>query len=202
MLKRRGERRGTPADLLVVGLGNPGPDYERTRHNVGADVVALLAERHGGRLRDGRERALSDEVRVGEHRLALAFPLTFYNESGDAVKRLVRRYGIGDFERVVIVHDEMDLEPGRVKLKFGGGLAGNNGLKSVKRVLGTDDFVRIRIGIGKPPGQMKGADHVLRRPGKAERTELDIAIELAADAVESILTQGIEATMNTVNARK
>ena len=85
---------------------------------------------------------------------------------------------------------------------IGGGLAGNNGLKSVKRVLGTDEFTRIRIGIGKPPGQMKGADHVLRRPGKAERTELDIGIEVAADAVESILTQGIEATMNTVNARK
>ncbi|MCP5026656.1 MAG: aminoacyl-tRNA hydrolase [Actinomycetia bacterium] len=202
MLKGRGQRTGTPADLLVVGLGNPGPDYERSRHNVGADVVALLAERHGGRLRDGHQRALCDEVRVGEHRLAIAFPLTFYNESGDAVNRLVRRYGIDDFERVVIVHDEMDLEPGRVKLKLGGGLAGNNGLKSVRRVLGTDDFARIRIGIGKPPGQMKGADHVLRRPGKAERTELDIGIEVAADAVESILSQGIEATMNTVNTRR
>ena len=159
-------RRGTPADLLAVGLGNPGAEYARTRHNVGADTVALLADRHGGRLRAGKERALSDEVRVGGHRLALAFPQTYYNESGLAVGALVRRHGIEDLHRLVVVHDELDLPPGRIQVKVGGGLAGNKGLKSIKAHLHSDDFVRVRIGVGKPPGPQQGADHVLRRPGQ------------------------------------
>jgi peptidyl-tRNA hydrolase, PTH1 family len=99
------------------------------------------------------------------------------------------------------VHDELDLPPGRIKVKVGGGLAGNNGLRSVKAHLGTDDFVRIRIGVGKPPGRMSGADHVLRRPGRAERAELDIAIEDAADAVELILAEGPDAAMRVYNQR-
>ena len=113
-------------------------------------------------------------MRVGAHRLALAFPQTFYNDSGLAVGALVRRHGIEDLHRLVVVHDELDLPPGRMKVKVGGGLAGNNGLKSIKAHLHTDDFVRVRIGVGKPPGRQQGADHVLRRPGKAERAELDI----------------------------
>jgi peptidyl-tRNA hydrolase, PTH1 family len=192
-------RRGTPADLLAVGLGNPGAEYARTRHNAGADTIALLAERHGGRLRAGKERALSDEVRVGAHRLALAFPQTFYNDSGLAVGALVRRHGVEDLHRLVVVHDELDLPPGRIQVKVGGGLAGNKGLKSIKAHLKTDDFVRVRIGVGKPPGAQQGADHVLRRPGKAERTELDIVIQEAADAVELILADGPDAAMNRFN---
>ena len=191
------------ADLLVVGLGNPGADYARTRHNVGADTVFELAERHGGRLRDGlrNERAQSDEVRIGPHRVALAFPQTFYNESGLSVAALVRRHDIEDLHRLVIVHDELDLPPGRLKVKLGGGLAGNKGLKSIVAHLHSDDFVRVRIGVGKPPGRQQGADHVLRRPGKAERTELDVAIAEAADAVELIVAQGVEAAMGRVNAK-
>jgi PTH1 family peptidyl-tRNA hydrolase len=192
-------RRGTPADLLVVGLGNPGAEYARTRHNVGADTVALLADRHGGRLRAGKERALSDEVRVGGHRLALAFPQTYYNESGLAVGALVRRHGVEDLHRLVVVHDELDLPPGRIQVKVGGGLAGNKGLKSIKAHLHSDDFVRVRIGVGKPSGPQHGADHVLRRPGKAERVELDIVIQEAADAIEMILTDGTERAMNRFN---
>jgi peptidyl-tRNA hydrolase, PTH1 family len=161
--------------------------------------VARLAERHGGRLKRSKERALAAEVVVGGRRLALGFPQTYYNESGAAVAALARRHGIDDPHRVVVVHDELDLEPGRIKVKVGGGLAGNNGLRSVKAHLGTDDFVRIRIGVGKPPGRMAGADHVLRRPGKAERTELDIAIEDAADAVELILADGPDAAMRRYN---
>jgi peptidyl-tRNA hydrolase, PTH1 family len=193
------ERRGTPADLLVVGLGNPGDEYARTRHNVGADVVALLADRHGGRLKRGKERALVDEVRVGGRRLALAFPQTYYNESGASVVQLARRHGIDDPTRLVVVHDELDLPPGRIRVKAGGGLAGNKGLKSIQSHLHTDDFLRIRIGVGKPPGRQQGADHVLRRPGKAERTELDVAIEEAADAVELILADGVDRAMNRYN---
>ena len=195
------ERRGTPADLLVIGLGNPGAEYAHTRHNVGADVVALLAERHGGRLKAGKERALVAEVRVGTRRLVLAFPQTFYNDAGLAAVALLRRHGIDDLHRLVVVHDEMDLPPGTLKVKVGGGLAGNNGLKSIKAHLHTDDFVRVRLGIGKPPGRQQGVDHVLKRPGKAERAELDVAMAEAADAVELLLAEGPEPAMTHYNQR-
>lgn len=204
MFRRRGgaaERRGTPADLLVVGLANPGADYEGTRHNVGGEVVRLLADRHGATLRKAKERALADEVVVGGKRLALAIPLTYMNLSGESVAPLVRRYGIDDPAQLVIVHDELDLPVGRLKLKLGGGLAGNNGLKSVKAHLHTDGFARVRIGIGKPPGRAEGVNHVLKKPGKADRAELDVVVAEAADAVEAILSDGFAAAMNRYNTR-
>ncbi|MGH9138233.1 MAG: aminoacyl-tRNA hydrolase [Acidimicrobiales bacterium] len=188
-------------DLLVVGLGNPGDEYARTRHNSGAGTIALLATRHGGKLKRDRAKALADTVTIAGRRTLLAFPLTYYNLSGQSVGALVRRHDLGADE-VVVVHDELDLPPGRIKVKLGGGLAGNKGLQSIKSHLGTADFVRVRIGVGKPPGRMDGADHVLRRPGKAERTELDIAIEEAADAVELIAADGVEAAMTKFNARE
>jgi peptidyl-tRNA hydrolase, PTH1 family len=208
MLRRRPDpsraRRGTPADLLVVGLGNPGAEYEGTRHNVGAEVVEELAARHGAVLRKGRERARSDEVPVaslGGRRLALAVPLTYMNLSGEAVAPLVRRHGIEDLHHLVIVHDELDLPIGTLKVKVGGGLAGNNGLRSIKAHLHDDDFVRVRVGIGKPVHKTQGADHVLKRPGKADRTELDVVVQEAADAVETILTDGPAVAMNRYNSR-
>ena len=204
MLGRRGgaaERRGTPADLLVVGLANPGADYAGTRHNVGAEVVELLAGRHGAKLRKGKERSLVDEITVDGKRLALAIPQTYMNLSGEAVAPLVRRHGITDLHRLVIVHDELDLPVGRIQVKVGGGPAGNNGLKSVKAHLHTDDFVRVRIGIGKPPGRKEGADHVLKKPSKAERLELDVTVVEAADAVGLILADGAAAAMNRFNTR-
>jgi PTH1 family peptidyl-tRNA hydrolase len=193
------KRTGTPADLLVVGLGNPGSQYARTRHNVGAEVVERLAARHGGRLKLGRERALVDEVRVDGRRVALAFPQTYMNESGMSVAPLVRRFGIEDLERLVVVHDELDLPVGGLKVKVGGGLAGHNGLRSIKAHLRSDAFTRVRIGVGKPPGKQYGADHVLKPPAKAERAELDVVIEEAADAVETILRDGPAAAMNRFN---
>ena len=141
---------------------------------------------------------------VGHKRVALAFPQTYYNESGQAVAALARRHhldDIDDAERIVVVHDELDLPPGRIKVKVGGGLAGNNGLRSIKSHLHTDGFVRIRIGVGKPPGRQAGIDHVLRRPGKQERTDLDIAIQEAADAVEMIASDGVAAAMQRYNQR-
>ncbi|HLM29184.1 MAG TPA: aminoacyl-tRNA hydrolase [Acidimicrobiales bacterium] len=201
---RRGaaaERRGTPADLLVVGLGNPGAEYQHTRHNVGADVITLLADRHGGSLKRSKERALVAEVRMGDHRVALALPQTYMNLSGESVGLLVKRHGITDAERVVVVHDELDLPLGRVKVKRGGGLAGHNGLRSIKAHLHTDEFLRVRIGIGKPPSKEQGVDHVLRRPSKSERVELEIAVQEAADAVEAILAEGVDAAMNRYNTR-
>jgi len=200
---RRGQapRRGTPADLLVVGLGNPGREYAGTRHNVGFDVVELLAERHGASLKAGKERSLVAEVRLDGARLVLAEPSTYMNLSGEAVAPLVRRFGIDDPSKLVIVHDELDLPLGRVRVKVGGGLAGHNGLRSIKAHLHTADFVRVRIGVGKPPSKEQGADHVLKRVGQGERQELDVAVMEAVAAVESILADGVEATMNVVNTR-
>ena len=192
---RTGPRTGTPADLLVVGLGNPGAEYARTRHNVGAEVVAILSARHGARLRRGKERAEADEVRVGGRRLALAIPTTYMNDSGAAVQALARRYGVAP-DHVVIVHDELDLPVAALKLKAGGGLAGHNGLRSVKAHLKTDEFLRVRIGVGKPRSKEHGVDHVLNKFSKAERAEIDVTLEHAADAVEVILAEGIDAAMN------
>ena len=147
---------------------------------------------------------MSDEVAVaalGGRRLALAVPLTYMNLSGEAVAPLVRRHGIEDLHRLVIVHDELDLPIGTLRVKVGGGLAGNNGLRSIKAHLHDDDFVRVRIGIGKPPAAALGADHVLKRPSKADRAELDIVVQEAADAVETILVDGPERAMNRHNAR-
>jgi PTH1 family peptidyl-tRNA hydrolase len=185
----------------VVGLGNPGADYEGHRHNVGAEVIAHLAARHAGKLKRAKERALTCEVRIAGRLLALAFPQTFYNDSGVAVAALVRRHGIDDVARLVVVHDELDLPVGRMQVKNGGGLAGNKGLVSIKAHLHSTAFLRVRIGVGKPPGRMEGADHVLRRPGKAERKELDVVVEEAADAVEAILAEGVDAAMNAFNRR-
>ncbi len=201
--RRPGEarRRGTPADLLVVGLGNPGADFADTRHNVGAELVSLLAERHGEKLTRGKERALTAELRIGPHRVAVAFPQTFMNNSGESVRLLARRHGIEDAEHLMVVHDELDLDAGRLKLKQGGGLAGHNGLRSITQHLGTTDYIRLRIGIGKPPTSQAPRDFVLRRPGKADREVLDVAIARAADAVEQFLTDGLDATMNVVNRR-
>jgi PTH1 family peptidyl-tRNA hydrolase len=183
-----------------VGLGNPGAEYAHTRHNAGADTIELLATRHDTRLKRSKERALTAEIREHPKRLALAVPQTYMNDSGVAVKALVRRYGIEDLIHLVIVHDELDLPLGTVRVKAGGGLAGHNGLRSIKAHLHSDAFTRVRIGIGKPPGgKEQGADHVLNKPGKRDRTALEVSIEVAADAVESLLTDGLGAAQNRFN---
>jgi PTH1 family peptidyl-tRNA hydrolase len=185
----------------VIGLGNPGAEYEGTRHNLGAEVVDLLANRHHAPLRRGKERALVAEARIDGKLLALAFPQTFVNLSGESVARLVRRYGVeGEMDRVVVVHDELDLPPGRVKIKEGGGTAGHNGLESIRAHLHSGAFLRVRIGIGKPPGRQEGADFVLRRVRKADQVELDVAVVEAAEAVELIFTEGVAVAMNRVNS--
>ncbi len=140
------------------------------------------------------------EAVVGGRRLALAVPITYMNDSGLAAAPLVRRFGIEDLTRLVVVHDELDLPVGKLQVKAGGGLAGHNGLRSIKAHLHSDAFTRVRIGIGKPPGgKDRGADHVLRPPGKRERNELDVTIEQAADAVECILADGVLAAQNRFN---
>ncbi len=182
-----------------MGLGNPGDTYRGTRHNIGAETVHLLAARHGVKLTATKCRALAAEVRIGGKRVVLAFPLTFYNEAGNALIALARRHGIDDPRKVVVIHDELDLPPGTFKIKVGGGLAGNNGLKSIKSHLHSDDFIRVRIGIGKPPGREQGVDHVLSRPSKSERVELDVVVERAADAIEVIALDGADVASNRFN---
>ena len=198
--KHNQPRRGTPADLLVVGLGNPGSEYEGTRHNIGVEVVLELVERYAGSLRKSREVVVADELRVGPHRMAVVFPQTFMNRSGESVRQLVRRYGIEDLHRLVVVHDEIDLEPGRLKLKIGGGLAGHNGLRSIRDHLRSNDFLRLRIGVGRPPEHMRGADWVLKRPGRESRDLLDHVVERTADAAELLLVESPEAVMNRYNS--
>lgn len=200
-MRRKHERSGTPADLLVIGLGNPGEQYAQTRHNAGFWVVDELVRRHGGRLRRGkRDHAESDVVRVGDKLVAVAVPVTYYNEAGRAAGALVKRHGITDLSRLLVVHDELDLPVGRMKLKIGGGLAGNNGLKSIRAHLRADGFGRLRIGVGKPEsGTMTGRDWVLKRPARAERPILEGIVADAADAVEYLAVSDIEATMNRFN---
>lgn len=198
MLRRSGDRRGTPADFVVVGLGNPGVEYARTRHNVGAEVVELLARRHRASLRKGKERALVDEVPIEGKRVALAVPLTYMNDSGDAVRLLAHRYGV-EPEQIIVVQDELDLPTAVLKLKSGGGLAGHNGLRSIKAHVHSDAFLRVRIGVGKPVSKEQGAGHVLNKFSKAERVEIDVTVERAADAVEAVVRDGIENAMNQFN---
>jgi peptidyl-tRNA hydrolase, PTH1 family len=197
--------KGTPFDWLVVGLGNPGKQYARTRHNVGEECVRVLAERRGTSLKAGRDQALVAETRFGagldDPRVVLAFPITFMNESGQSVGALVRRYQIPTAERIIVVHDELDLEPGVLRLKAGGGLAGHNGLRSITQHLKTQDYLRVRIGVGKPPSKEHGAGHVLNKVPTRDREILDATIAEAADAVELIVARGIDAAMQVVHAR-
>jgi len=197
-LFRRGESAST-LDLLVAGLGNPGREYERTRHNAGWLVLDELARRHGSTWRSKFSGSLA-EMRLGDLRLALLKPETYMNESGRSVGAAVRFFKV-EPEQVLVVHDDVDLEEGRLQARAGGGLAGHNGLRSIVAHLKSPDFVRVRIGVGKPPGRQDGADHVLRRPSRAEQADFDITIQEAADAVEAILAEGPEAAMTRFNAR-
>jgi PTH1 family peptidyl-tRNA hydrolase len=200
LFRRAGERRGTPADVLVIGLANTESQYEGTRHNVGAEVIDELAERHGGRLKASRkERALVDTVQMAGRRVVLAVPTTYVNLSGEAARELVRRHGVTEAARVVVVHDELDLPVGRMKVKLGGGTAGHNGLRSITAHLGSDGYGRVRVGVGKPPSARAGKDYVLHRPGKSERAELDAVVTRAADAVEVYVADGGAEAMNRFN---
>ncbi len=188
---------------LVVGLGNPGDDYAATRHNAGRMVLDLLGGRLGGRFKaHARGRAHVLEGRIagpGSPRVVLAAPRSYMNESGGPVASLVASYGI-DPQNVVAIHDELDIEFGALRLKRGGGDGGHNGLKSMRASLGTGDFLRVRVGIGRPPGRQDPADFVLKPFGAAQRKELDVNLEVAADAVELLVREGLEKAQNAFNS--
>lgn len=195
--------KGDPFDWLIVGLGNPGEKYARTRHNVGEEAVRLLAERRGVTLKGGRDNALVAETRMpgpdGDERVVLAFPITFMNDSGQAVSSLVRRYRIESPEQIIVIQDELDLPPGAFKVKVGGGLAGHNGLRSITQHLKTQDYIRLRIGVGKPDHKDLGRGHVLSKVPKRERELLDGRVVDAADAAELIVADGADAAMQRYN---
>jgi peptidyl-tRNA hydrolase, PTH1 family len=188
-----------PDRWVVVGLGNPGAKYEDTRHNAGARVLEVLLERMGASLKSHKSGCLIAEGSMGDSRVVLARPTSYMNLSGRPVRQLADFYKV-PAERVLVVHDELDVPFDDVRVKVGGGTAGHNGLKSVSDHLGTKDFPRIRVGIGRPAGR-DAASWVLERFSGSERKDLPDILERAADAVESYLTQGPERTMNTFNAR-
>ena len=185
---REHDRRGQPSAMLIVGLANPGTEYEGSRHNVGGDAVRLVVERRGGRFtQERRQRAMSVTLATPRGPFTFAVPTTFMNESGSALPPLLRRTSIDDLANLLVVHDELDFEPGRLQLRFAGGLAGHNGLRSIAQTLGTQDFARLRIGIGKPRSKEQGADYVLRRPTGAQREAITADVARAADAIETLL---------------
>ena len=186
---------------LVVGLGNPGPKYAATRHNVGQMVVDELAARRGESFREHKAgaRVVETWVRPGGDKLVLAKPNSFMNVSGAPVGALARFYSV-DPERVVLVHDELDIPFDTIKLKVGGGHGGHNGIRDVARVLTTPDFPRVRVGIGRPPGRQDPADWVLAPFGAAERPNLPILVSDAADAVEQLVEEGLLAAQQKHHA--
>lgn len=189
--------------FLIVGLGNPGPTYAGNRHNAGFMVADLLAERIGGRFtRHGRTGAQVCQGRLGGPggpAVVLAKPMSYMNLSGGPVAGLASFYKV-PIDRIVVIHDELDLPFGTLRLKVGGGEGGHNGLKSISKSLGTRDYIRVRFGVGRPPGRMDPAVYVLRDFSAAEREELDLLIDRAADAVEAVTLHGVEWAQNHYHA--
>ncbi|TRW78278.1 aminoacyl-tRNA hydrolase [Mycolicibacterium sp. 018/SC-01/001] len=186
--------------LLVVGLGNPGPQYALTRHNLGFLVLDVLADRIGETFKVHKKSGADVATgRLAGRPVVLAKPRVYMNESGRQVGPLAKFYSVPPRD-VIIVHDELDIEFGRIRLKYGGGVAGHNGLRSVGAALGTNDFHRVRVGIGKPPGRQSGASFVLEPFNVRERPEVAVICEQAADAVELLSAQGLEPAQNIVHA--
>lgn len=185
---------------LVVGLGNPGPEYELTRHNAGFLVVDLLGENLRASYWKDKAGSKVAVVRVGDEDIALAKPQSFMNVSGGPVKKLVEEYDAGRTEDLIVIHDDIDLAPGRVLCKRGGGHGGHNGLRSLHDKLGTDEYLRVRLGVGRPPGRMDAADWVLQQLRGEALEDFEAMIPTAAQAVLHILEHGIDSAMREYNA--
>ncbi|MDE8586898.1 aminoacyl-tRNA hydrolase [Arthrobacter sp. NQ4] len=188
---------------LIVGLGNPGAQYQGNRHNVGQMVLDEIAGRIGAGFKTHKARAqvLEGRLGIGGPRVVLAKPMSYMNVSGGPVSALANFYGIAA-DHVVAVHDEIDIPFNTVKLKLGGGEGGHNGLRDISKALGTKDYLRVRVGVGRPPGRMDTADYVLRDFGTAELKELPFLLDDAADAVESLLRDGLTAAQQKFHPAK
>jgi peptidyl-tRNA hydrolase, PTH1 family len=200
ILSRFRHSESAPSAKLIVGLGNPGKEYEGTRHNVGWDAIELLAKRNHIFVKARRNRAIVGEGTIAGKKVVLARPLTFMNLSGEAVAGLARRYRINP-EDIVVICDDVNLDLGRLRIRAQGSAGGHNGLKSIIHSLGTQDFPRVRIGVGSPQHDDM-IKHVLSRFNRAERSIVKEAIDEAVDAVEMIVSEGIEPAMNRFNAAK
>lgn len=192
---------------LIVGLGNPGPKYAGNRHNIGAMAIAELAQQAGANPTQHKARAWVSEVRLGTGpggvpgpRAILAQPMTYMNVSGGPVAGLVSYYKV-PLEQVVVVHDELDIEPGQVRLKLGGGEGGHNGLRSISQSLGTRDYLRVRLGIGRPPGRQDPADYVLSDFPASGRADTELLIVDGADAVVQLVHEGLTAAQQFWHSR-
>ena len=187
---------------LVVGLGNPGPDYAANRHNVGQMVLDILADRISASFKSHKANASVAEGRIGfgGPKVILAKPGTFMNNSGGPVAGLMNFYDVA-IQNVIVIHDELDIDAGAVRVKQAGGHAGHNGLRDIIAAADSNDFARVRVGIGRPPGRMDAADFVLKNFSGDERKELPLLLALSADAVEEIVTKGVLEAMNAVNAK-
>lgn len=186
---------------LIVGLGNPGDDYAHTRHNAGFDTIDLLASRWGANYWKNACGAMVAKVtprELGGEEVILAKPQSFMNLSGGPVSKLMKEYGVGP-DSTIVIHDDLDLMPGTIRVKQGGGHAGHNGLKSIVAKTGTKDFIRVRVGIGRPPGRMPVIDFVLQAPKKDAQIEFEQACDLAAQACVSLIVDGLEKTQNAFN---
>jgi PTH1 family peptidyl-tRNA hydrolase len=194
---------GTEDDVwLVVGLGNPGPAYAGHRHNIGYLVTDELARRMGSSFRShksGRADVVEGRIAIGGPRVVLARPRGYMNELGGSVKALASFYKVAP-DHVIAIHDELDIDFGTLRIKLGGGDNGHNGLKSMRSSLGTGDFHRVRIGVGRPPGRQEVADFLLSEYSAKERKEVPLQVVLAADAVETLLTEGLERTQQKFNS--
>lgn len=188
---------------LIIGLGNPGAQYQGNRHNVGQMVLDELATRIGAGFKAHKARAqvLEGRLGIGGPRVVLAKPMSYMNVSGGPVSALANFYGIAP-DHVVAVHDEIDIPFNTVKLKLGGGEGGHNGLRDISKALATKDYLRVRVGVGRPPGRMDTADYVLRDFGTTERKELPFLLDDAADAVESLLRDGLTAAQQKFHPAK
>jgi PTH1 family peptidyl-tRNA hydrolase len=186
------------APWLVIGLGNPDDEYAGTRHNAGAMVVARLAERAGAKLKRSRNRAQVAEVRDGDERVVLARPTSYVNESGGPASLLARWYKT-PVERIIVVHDEIDLAAGKLQLRRGGGTAGHNGLKDIVKALGSPEFLRVRIGVGRPPGRQDPADYVLEPVPKRQTEDFAVLLERAADATMDLVHLPLERAQDRHN---
>lgn len=197
--KNAPEDGSAPTNYLIVGLGNPGREYRETRHNIGFMVIDTFATRHEIRMTKVQNKAITSSARIGEARITLVKPQTYMNLSGEAVAALVRYYKL-PLENLIVVHDDVDLPFFTIRMRPGGGSAGQKGIASIIKSLGTQEFARLRMGIGRPPGQMDAADYVLQRFTRSEQEQLPLFLSRAAEALDCYLNNGIEFAMNRYNS--
>ena len=197
--------RKTPKEnhmYLITGLGNPGKQYERTRHNMGFDTIDELVDRHRIPGSGIQHKAMYGKGMIAGEKVILAKPLTYMNLSGDSVREFINYYKMDPETELIVIYDDIDLEPGQIRIRKKGSAGGHNGMKSIISQIGTQNFYRVKVGVGAKPAGWDLADYVLGRFSTKEREEVDKAIEEAADAVEVILGEGIDAAMNKYNAKK